>query len=125
MKAVLLFLLFPLLAFALVPEETPECKVLYDKANIRWIELQPLIKTKIASKIAWELIGAYLDAASLTLSKCETDRALNFKFIRELKQGMKRADKLRNTFKVQTYEAMVAKARREGKCTIIYRSYKN
>ena len=109
--------------YAIVPQETKECKELYFKANSYWIKLDPLFKTKIASRYSWDLVHTYLDAASETIGTCETPGTLNFRNIRELKQGMKRADKLRNTFWTQTYDAMVAKARREGKCTNIYRSY--
>jgi len=107
--------------FAIVPQETPECKALYKEANAQWLKLQPLLKLKVASQVGWDLIHSYLDAASLTISECESTQGLNFRYIRELKQGMRQADKLRTTFKVQTYQAMVAQAKREGKCTLIYR----
>jgi hypothetical protein len=115
--------LFPYLLLAIVPEKTPECKALYEEANQKWIELAPLFKVKVASKVTWDLIHTYLDAASLTLSKCEPKGNLDFCYVRELKQGMKRANKERYNYQVWTYESMVAKARREGKCTNIYRSY--
>lgn len=123
MKIITLLLLFISLGFAVVAEETQECKDLYTKANGHWIKLDPLLKTKIASKYGWNLLHTYLNAASETIATCETSNTLNFRNIRELKQGMKRADKLRNTFRTQTYQAMVDQARREGKCTKIYRSY--
>jgi len=123
MKIITLLLLFYSLSFAIVPQETQECKDLYTKANVYWMELDPLFKTKISSRYSWDLLHNYLDAASETIGKCATSNTLNFRNIRELQQGMKRADKLRNTFWVQTYDAMVAKARREGRCTNIYNSY--
>jgi len=123
MKLILLSVLFPFLLLAIVPEKTAECKALYEKANQKWVELEPLFKMKIASKVAWDLIHSYLDAASLTLSKCEATGNLDFRYVRELKIGMKRADKERYNYQVWTYESMVAKARREGRCTNIYRSY--
>ena len=121
MKTILLLLSLQYMLFAIVPQETPQCKALYTEANTQWLKLQPLLKMKVASKVGWDLIHSYLDAASLTLSECESQQGLDFRYIRELKQGMRQADKLRNTFKVQTYEAMVAQAKREGKCTLIYR----
>jgi len=121
MKTLLLLVFFQYVLLAIVPQETPKCKTLYNKANTQWTKLQPLLRTKVASKVAWDLIHSYLDAASLTLSECEPTQALDFRYIRELKQGMKQADKLRDTFKTQTYQAMVAQAKREGKCTLIYR----
>ena|GEM_PF-7094268 len=123
MKMITLMLLFYSLSFAIVPQETQECKDLYAKVNGYWTQLEPLFKTKISSKYSWDLGHTYLDAASEAIGKCETSGTLNFRSIRELKQGMKRADKLRNIFWVQTYDAMVAKARREGRCTNIYNSY--
>ena len=121
MKIILLLAYFNYILFAVVPQETPKCKALYSKASTQWTQLQPLLKMKIASQVTWDLIHTYLDAASLTLAQCESSRHLDFRYIRELKQGMKQADNLRNTFKVQTYQAMVAQAKREGKCTLIYR----
>ena len=121
MKIILLFICLPYLLFAVVPQESPECKALYVKAKEKWTQVQPLLKMKIASKVAWDLIHEYLNASSNTLAQCESNRHLDFRHIRELKQGMQQADKLRNTFKVQTYKAMVAQAKREGKCTLIYR----
>jgi len=118
-----MLLLFSSLSFAVVAQETQRCKELYTKANAYWLKLNPILKTKIASRVGWDLIHTYLNAASTTIGECETGSKLNFRYIRELKQGMKRADKLRHTFWVQTYDQMVAKARREGKCTNIYRSY--
>ena len=123
MKMITLLLLFSALSFAIVPQETQKCKDLYAKANAYWIKLEPILRTKIASRVGWDLIHTYLDAASTAIGECEPGSKLDFRYIRELKQGMKRADKLRDTFWVQTYDQMVAKARREGKCTNIYRSY--
>ena len=123
MKMITVLLLFCSLSFAIVPQETQECKDLYTKANSYWTQLDSLFKTKVASQYSWDLVHTYLDAASETIGKCDTNGGLNFRSVRELKQGMKRADKLRNTFWVQTYDAMVAKARREGRCTKIYNSY--
>ena len=123
MKMITLLLLFYSLSFAIIPVETQECRDLYAKANGYWIQLDPLFKTKISSRYSWDLLHTYLDAASETIGKCEPSNTLNFRNIRELKHGMKRADKLRNIFWVQTYDEMVAKARREGKCTNIYNSY--
>lgn len=123
MKMITLLLLFYSLSFAIIPEETQECRTLYTKANNYWIELSPLLKTKIASKYSWDLLHTYIDTASETIGRCEVSGTLNFRNIRELKQGMKRADNLRNIFWTQTYNAMVAKARREGRCTNIYNSY--
>ena len=125
MKLLLLAILFPYLLLAIVPEKTPKCKALYEKANKEWIELEPLFKLKIASRVAWDSIHRYLDSASRTLSKCEPNGNLDFRFIRELKLGMQRANKERNNYQVWTYDSMVAKARREGRCTNIYRSYGN
>jgi len=123
MKLIILSVLFPYLLLAIVPQKTPECKALYEKANTQWVQLQPIFATKIASKVAWDLLHAYLDSASLTLAQCEPGGNLDFRYIRELKLGMQRANKERNNYRVWTYESMVAKARREGKCTNIYRSY--
>ena len=123
MKIITLLLLFYSLSFAIIAQETQECIDLYTKANTYWVELDPLFKTKIASKYSWDLVHTYLNIASETIGKCAATNSLNFRNIRELQQGMKRADKLRNMFWVQTYDAMVAKARREGKCTNIYNSY--
>jgi len=123
MKIITGLLLFFSLSLAIVPEQTQECKVLYEKANDYWIKLNPLFKTKVASRYSWDLLHTYLNAASETIATCEAAGTLNFRHIRELKQGMKRADKLRNIFWTQTYDAMVTKARREGKCTNIYQSY--
>jgi len=123
MKFITVLLLLYAYSFAVVPEETQKCKDLYTKASHYWIKLEPILKTKVASRVGWDLIHTYLDAASITIGTCESSGGLDFRHIRELKQGMKRADQLRNTFWVQTYDQMVAKARREGKCTNIYRSY--
>jgi len=123
MKMITVLLLFCSFSLAIVPQESEECKTLYSQANEHWIKLTPLLKTKIASRYAWDLLHTYLDAASETLAHCEVAGTLNFRHIRELKQGMQRADKLRNAFWTQTYDAMVAKARREGRCTNIYNSY--
>ena len=123
MKSLFLLLLLVSFSNAIVPEETQECTDLYNNANAHWQKLSPLLKTKIASKYAWDLLHEYLDAASETIATCEETQALNFRYIRELKQGMKRADSLRNVFWTQTYNAMVEKARREGRCTNIYNSY--
>ncbi len=123
MKLILLSVLFPYFLLAVVPEKTPECMALYETANKQWVELQAIFKTKIASKVAWDKVHSYLDVATTTLAKCEPGGNLDFRYIRELKLGMQRADKERNNYRVWTYDAMVAKAKREGKCTIIYRSY--
>jgi len=123
MKLIFLSVLLPYLLLAIVPEKTPECTAMYEKANQQWTELEPLLKMKTASKVAWDLIHSYLNAASVTLSKCEPNGNLDFRYIRELKLGIQRADKERYNYQVWTYEAMVEKARREGKCTNIYRSY--
>ncbi|MDF1880638.1 hypothetical protein JHD50_04855 [Sulfurimonas sp. MAG313] len=123
MKFITLLLLLYSFSQAIVTQETQECKTLYTKANSYWLELTPLLKTKIASQYSWGLIDTYLNLASQTIGKCETSGTLNFRSLRELKQGMQRADKLRNSFWVQTYNEMVAKARQEGRCTNIYNSY--
>ncbi len=116
---------FLLLASSLMilSADTLECEALYAKANEQWIKLQPVLKSKIASKVGWDLIHSYIDAATLTISECEPDMKLDFRYLRELKRGIKQADKQRDAFKVQTYKQMVNQAKREGKCTIIYRSY--
>jgi len=103
--------------------DTSECEELYAKASDQWSKLQPILKTKVASKVGWDLIHSYIDAASLTIGECEPDMKLNFRYLRELKLTMKQADKKRSQFKVQTYQQMVNQARREGRCTIVYRSY--
>jgi len=121
MKFIILIVLFQYLLFAVVPQESVECKAYYQKASEEWTKLQPLLKMKVASKTAWDLIHTYLDSASLTLAECEVSQKLDFRYLRELKQGMRQVDKLRDTFKVQTYNQMVAQAKREGKCTLIYR----
>lgn len=108
---------------ALLSADTSECQALYAKADEQWSKLQPVLKTNIASQVGWDLIHSYLDSASLTLSECEPEMKLDFRYLRELKVGMKRADEKRTQFKVQTYRQMVDQARREGKCTLIYRSY--
>jgi hypothetical protein len=120
MKKIFLFLVFLL---PVLSANTSECETLYAKADAQWSKLQPILKTNIASQIGWDLINDYIDTASLTLSECEPDMKLDFRYLRELKQGMLQADKKRSQFKVQTYRQMVDQARREGKCTIIYRSY--
>lgn len=111
------------LILSILSADTSECETLYTKADEHWSKLQPILKTNIASQTGWDLIHAYIDAASLTLSECEPDMKLDFRYLRELKLGMAQADKKRSQFKVQTYRQMVDQARREGKCTIIYRSY--
>ena len=103
--------------------DTVECKALYAKANDEWNRLQPILKTNIASQVGWDLIHSYINAASLTLSECEPGMKLDFRYLRELKLGMAQADKKRSQFKVQTYQQMVDQAKREGRCTLIYRSY--
>jgi hypothetical protein len=120
MKKIFLLLIFPL---SILTADTSECEALYTKADEQWSKLQPILKTNIASQVGWDLIHSYIDAASLTLSECEPEMKLDFRYIRELKRGMAQADKKRSQFKVQTYRQMVDQARREGKCTIIYRSY--
>ena len=120
MKKIFLFLVFFL---STLSANTSPCEVLYAKADEQWDKLQPILKTNIASQVGWDLIHTYLDAASLTLSECEPDMKLDFRYLRELKLGMAQANKKRSQFKVQTYRQMVDQARREGKCTIIYRSY--
>lgn len=108
---------------SILSADTPECKALYADAAEQYSKLQPVLKMNIASQAGWDLIHSYLDAASLTLSECEPDMKLDFRYLRELKLGMAQADKKRSLFKVQTYRQMVDQARREGRCTIIYRSY--
>jgi len=120
MKKIFLLQIFLIVTLA---AKTSVCELLYTKANEQWIKLQPILKTKIASKVGWDLIHRYLDAASLVISECEPGMKLDFRYLRELKLGMKQADKQRDAFKVQTYKQMVNQAKREGKCTLIYRSY--
>jgi len=120
MKKIFLFLTFLL---SILSANTSECEALYLKADEQWKKLQPILKTNVASQVGWDLIHRYIDAASLTLSECEPDMKLDFRYLRELKLGIAQADKKRSQFKVQTYRQMVDQARREGKCTIIYRSY--
>ena len=120
MKKIFLFQVFLL---PLLSAETSECEALYTKADALWSKLQPILKTNVASQIGWDMIHSYIDSASLTLSKCEPDMKLDFRYLRELKLGMAQADKKRAQFKIQTYRQMVDQARREGRCTIIYRSY--
>jgi hypothetical protein len=120
MKKIFLFLTFLL---SNLSANTSECEALYLHADEQWKRLQPILKTNVASQVGWDLIHKYIDAASLTLSECEPDMKLDFRYLRELKLGIAQADKKRSQFKVQTYRQMVNQARREGKCTIIYRSY--
>ena len=119
----MLFALFTVRLFAIVPEQTQECQDLYDKAKVNLIELEPVLKMKFASKVAWDLIHTYIDSATLAISKCEPGGNLDFRKIRELRLAMQKADKQREKYRVQTYNAMVAQARREGRCTNIYQSY--
>lgn len=120
MKKIFLSLVFLLSGLS---ANMPECEALYARADEQWTKLQPILKINMASQVGWDLIHSYMDAASLTLSECEPDMKLDFRYLRELKRRMAQADKKRSQFKVQTYRQMVDKARREGKCTIIYRSY--
>ncbi len=115
--------LFSALLLSSLSADNSECDALYAKADEYWSKLQPVLKTNIASQTGWDLIHNYIDAASLTLSECEPGMKLDFRYLRELKMGMAQADKKRSQFKVQTYRQMVDQARREGKCTLIYRSY--
>ena len=123
MKFLLIICLFTFSLFAKVPEHTQECQDLYDDAKVKLTELEPVLKVKIASKVAWDLIHTYIDSATLAISKCEPGGNLDFRKIRELRVAMIRADKQRAAFRVQTFNAMVAQARREGRCTNIYQSY--
>jgi hypothetical protein len=120
MKKIFLLLVFLL---TILSADTSECEALYAKADEQWNKLQPILKTNVASQVGWDLIHSYIDAASLTLSECEPEMKLDFRYLRKLKRGMAQADKKRSQFKVQTYRQMVEQARREGKCTLIYRSY--
>lgn len=123
MKIIILFGVFVLILSA-----NDRCQELYSNANKEWTKLQPILKTEIASRVGWDLINSYIDLASLTISECEPEMKLDFRYIRELKQGMQTADKQREAFKTQTYEQMlnkaINKAKSEGKCTLIYRQYK-
>ncbi len=117
--------LLPVFLMTILSADSSECEALYAKANEQWVKLQPVLKNKIASKVGWNLIHSYIDAATLTISECEPNMGLDFRYLRELKRGMKQADKQRDAFKTQTYRQMVNQAKREGKCTIVYRSYGN
>ena len=120
MKHIFLLSLYSLFLFS---SDQDNCQALYNKANEDWIKLKPVLKVDIASQVGWNLIHTFLDSATLTLSECEPEMKLDFRYIRELKQNMKQADKKRSSFKVQTYRQMVQQAKREGKCTIVYRQY--
>lgn len=120
MKSIILLNLYLL---PLLSADLNRCQELYNKANADWTKLKPVLKTNIPSKIGWDLIHTYLDSATLTLAECEPEMKLDFRYIRELKQGMQQADKKRSAFKTQTYKQMRAQAKREGKCTLIYRQY--
>jgi hypothetical protein len=120
MKLIILLTVYVLSLFS---ADIDRCQELYQKANTDWIKLQPVLKVNIPSKTGWDLIHAYLDSATLTIAECEPDMKLDFRYIRELKQGMQQADKKRSAFKTQTYRQMRAQAKREGKCTLIYRQY--
>lgn len=115
--------LFPVFLSSLLSADTLDCKALYANAARHWSKLQPILKTDVPSQTGWDLIHSYIEAASLTLSECEPEMKLDFRYLRELKLGMAQADKKRTHFKVQTYRQMVDQAKREGRCTIIYRSY--
>ncbi len=120
MKLIILLSLYVLYLFS---DDVNKCQELYEKANADWTKLQPVLKTNIPSKVGWDLIHTYLDSATLTLAVCEPEMKLDFRYIRELKQGMQQADKKRSAFKTQSYNQMRAQAKREGKCTLIYRQY--
>jgi len=123
MKLFVLVFIFTFSLFAVVSEKTQECQNLYDVAKIKLTELEPALKIKIASKVTWDLIYSYIDSATLTISKCEPGGNLEFRKIRELRLAMQRADKQREIYRTQTFNAMVAQARREGRCTNVYQSY--
>jgi len=123
MRVFFLIYIFTLSLFAVVPEQTQECQNLYDNAKIKLTELQPILKMKVPSKVAWDLIHTYIDLATLAISKCEPGGNLDFRKIRELRLAMQRADKQRAIFRTQTYNAMVAQAKRDGKCSVYYNSY--
>ena len=118
-----LIILLSIYVLCLYSDNTVRCQELYDKANADWSKLQPVLKTNIPSKVGWDLIHTYLDSATLTLAECEPGMKLDFRYIRELKQGMQQADKKRSSFKVQAYREMRDQAKREGKCTLIYKQY--
>lgn len=120
MKSIILLNLYVL---SLLSADANRCQELYEKANADWTKLKPVLKTNIPSKVGWDLIHTYLDSATLTLAECEPEMKLDFRYLRELKQGMQQADKQRSVFKTQTYRQMRAQAKREGKCTLIYRQY--
>ena len=118
-----LIILLSVYVLSLFSADASKCQELYEKANTDWTKLKPILKTNIPSKVGWNLIHTYLDSATLTLAECEPEMKLDFRYIRELKQGMQQADKKRSAFKTQSYNQMRSQAKREGKCTLIYRQY--
>jgi len=114
--------LFSLIVARTLHAET--CQELFDKAQIENIKVQILIKSDVPSFKAYQLLNDFIDLSSAAIAECALSDELAFRYKKELTTNMQKAAKVRNKFKVQTYEDLkkeaILQAKKEAQCVNVY-----
>jgi len=102
-----------------------DCESLYQQSKETSVQVDSLIKSNVAAHKSYEIINHYLDLSASTLAACAiSDNRNAFRITRELNADMKRVAKVRERFRVQTFnelkEAAKVQAKKEVQCTNVY-----